>query len=304
MPIHRWTIAGQLSGAFYIESKNQSSNHSPPVPGVESVRVSPELNESGHFTGNHRVDATIGIESEGEDHELVLDRAHDLLSSVAAIATFTTGRPIRVLPGVSATRELGGTPPRFRRLTRGIQTPLPEPVPLSAGSLVHEVDPVYRRAIGWWSRGLTATDHVERLVAMTNALDLMAGTVEGAPSRTRRCSHCGAADIIGPGLRERVIHLLVGLGFNPERANEIYERRVDMAHARSNLTEAELRTYRDAADDLAEAVRRALADGLDLDLPPSPVGLPIVDPILAIEFIGSNADPDSRVRDEGEPVST
>lgn len=70
-------------------------------------------------------------------------------------------------------------------------------------------------------------------------------------------------------------------------ATDIYESRLDLAHARSNLDEDDLRRYRINATLVTTAVRNGIALHLGVTLPPIPEPLPLDLPsaLLDIEYI-------------------
>jgi hypothetical protein len=211
--------------------------------------------------------------------EVPYEAALRLVDHVAAVASLGIGRPVRVSGGVSVKHRLADEPPTYRAILGATQTgTLAPPAPLPAELLTMETDSRVLRVIRWWARGLAADDGVDRLVALNNALDLLAGQFDGASGRVRRCRSCGAEEPIGPGLRERVIHLLVDiLGYPEERASEVYESRLDLAHARTSLDAADLRRYRErgtggdrGAQGSRDNPRRHAAAGADfpaIDLP-------------------------------------
>ena len=111
----------------------------------------------------------------------------------------------------------------------------------------------------------------EKLVALNNALDLIASTHEGAPHRIRRCEHCGREQTIGPGVRERVVSFLTSeLQYDDQTAKNVYESRIDLAHARSELSEDDLRKYSAQSILVATAVRAGLESRLSVKLPSMP----------------------------------
>jgi hypothetical protein len=123
----------------------------------------------------------------------------------------------------------------------------------------------------------------------------MAGLVDDAPGRTRTCRSCGAQETIGPGLRERVVRFLTSVGVDEAAATDIYESRVDLAHARTDLAEEDMRRFRRHADVVARSVRIGVARRLAISLPQLPEGLPFDIPsaVLVLEAIADEPPPDA-----------
>jgi hypothetical protein len=207
---------------------------------------------------------------------VVYDRARDLVDSVVAAISLEVGRVIRVVGPPSAKHRLPCQPAR----TRVIMSPskaakIAPPVRLKGDLLALELDPKVRRAIRWWARGMAARDPVDGLLALNNALDLLAGMYEQAPGRMRRCPNCGREEQMGPGLRERVVSFLTDrLGYQQEKATAVYESRLDLVHARSNLSPEKVRVYLEQSSLVAAAVRDGLASRLGVSLPGMPAELP------------------------------
>jgi hypothetical protein len=285
-----WKIQGFLLGAFHIQSSSSITSSAHVVDGLKQLRIEPEFDSEKHYTGQHRVEALMAFDTDEGDPAadgMVLDRAQDLLTTLAALMAFSTGQAVRVGPGLMASLPIGDELPRERRLTKVHLTDLPASVPLPTEVLARPIDDKSLRVITWWSRGLAASDPIDQLIAMTNALDLAAGAVNGAPNRVRRCKHCGVEEDIGPGLRERIVYLLESLGFHHDRAEQIYAKRADVMHAAGDLTVEDVRRYRETADDIGEAVRRAIAQRIGVSLPPAAKTLPF-DPdgaLLALEVV-------------------
>jgi hypothetical protein len=285
-----WSVQTKLSGEFYITDERRSSNV-PIVEGLRELKISPEFKD-GKWTGLHELEAVLSFEKKDTKPfapNYVYERAIFLVESIAALATLGIGRPVRISGGVSIKCRLTKDPPKYRFITRATQTAsIAPPAPLPAELLTMSIDPRIKRIIRWWARGLTTSDAVDRLVSLNNALDLLAGMVNGIPGRVRRCKACGTEELIGPGLRERVVYFLTDeLGYDLKVATDIYESRLDLAHARSNLDEDDLRRYRINATLVTTAVRNGIALHLGVTLPPIPEPLPLDLPsaLLDIEYI-------------------
>ena len=75
--------------------------------------------------------------------------------------------------------------------------------------------------------------------------------------------------------KERIMYFLTtGLEYPEAVARDIHESRLDLAHARSDLGEDDLRRYREHADLVAAAVRAGIASVLSVSLPAIPERLP------------------------------
>ena len=297
MPPEEWIVQARLSGEFVIRDEQREST-APLVEGLRRLALTPQFDDKGQWTGLHELEATLVIENDGAAPlraDAVFARASRLVESAADMASLSIGRPVRVDGGVSAKQRIGDEPPRYRLITGAANTvTIGPPAELAADVLAVALDAKLQRVIRWWSRGVASRDPVDRLLSLSSALDLLAGTVDGVPGRVRKCAKCGDEQVIGPGLRERVVYLLTSeLQFEESEANEIYQSRIDVAHARSDLREEDLRRFRAHADRIAEAVREALSRRLGLQLPPIPASLP-VDPhsaILDVEFTeGSSSE--------------
>ena len=285
-----WTVHAKLTGEFYITDERRSSK-APLVEGLRQLTLSPEFKD-GKWTGLHELEAVLSFENRGStplEPHVVYERSKILVDSITALATLGIGRPVRVLGEVSVKCRLTKDPKMYRFITRATQTAsIAPPAPLSAELLSMSINPRIQRIIRWWARGLATSDAVDRLVALNNALDLLSGMTVGVAGRVRQCKFCGAEEAIGPGLRERVIYFLTDtLGYSLTVATDIYESRLDLAHARSNLEEDDLRRYRKNATLVATAVRAGIARALDITLPPIPEPLPLDVPsaLLDIEYV-------------------
>jgi len=291
MATEEWTVHAKLTGEFYISDERRSSE-APLIEGLRQLALSPEFDNDGKWTGLHELEALFSLENEGDaplESHVVYERAKHLVDSVTALATLGIGRPVRVSGGVSVKRRLSDEPPKYRFITCATQTAsIAPPAPLSAELLAMSIDPNMQRVIRWWARGLATSDTVDRLVALNNALDLLAGMEDDAPGRVRKCDSCGTEEAIGPGLRERVVHLLTKvLGQTEAVATDVYESRIDLAHARTNLEEEDLRRYRKHATLLATVVRTGIARALAVTLPPIPEPLPfdLSSALLDVEYV-------------------
>lgn len=290
MASEEWIVQARLAGEFFITDEHREST-APLVEGLRSLSITPQFGKDGKYTGLHEFEATLAIDNQGDgplDAGAVYGQATRLVESVADLASLSIGRPVRVDGGVSAKHRIGDAPPRYRFITGTVDAiSIGPPAPLLADVLAINLEQRLQRVIRWWSRGVAARDAVDRIVALSGALDLLAGTMEGAPGRTRRCEKCGYEQAIGPGLRERVVHFLTcELHYDEDQANEIYESRLDVAHARSDLREKDMRRFRTHAEMLATAVRVGLAARLGIELPPVPEALPadIENALLDVEY--------------------
>jgi hypothetical protein len=291
MATEEWTVHALLTGEFFITDERRSSQ-APVVEGLRELTISPQLDDDGKWTGLHELDAVLALEDENDAplaSRIVHERGRALVDSITALATLGIGRPVRVSGGVSAKHRLAGEPPKYRLVTGVTQTAdIAPPTPLPAELLTMAIDSRQQRVIRWWARGMAANDVIDRLVALNNALDLLAGMTEGAAGRVRRCKSCGAEEPIGPGLRDRIMYFLTTVPEYPEAtAKDVYESRLDLAHARSDLGEDDLRRYRELADLVAAAVRTGIANVLGVTLPEIPERLPFDLPsaLLDIEYV-------------------
>ena len=85
-----------------------------------------------------------------------------------------------------------------------------------------------------------------------------------------------------------MMYFLTTVSEYPEAvAKDVYVSRLDLAHARSDLGEDDLRRYRELADLVAAAVRTGIANVLGVTLPEIPERLPFDLPsaLLDIEYV-------------------
>lgn len=296
--MEEWIIQAKLSGDFNIINERRSVG-APPIQGLHKFELTPERDNDGKWTGLHELQATLLIENKENiklESHVIFEHAKRLVNSIIALASLGTGRPIRLSGGISAKLRLKEEPPKYRFVTGALQAAsIAPPIALPVKLLAVSINPILERAIRWWSRGIATNDAVDRLVALNNSLDLIAGTFDDVPSRTRKCRSCGIEEVIGPGLRERVAYFLTSQqGYTEAQAKAVYECRLDLAHARSSLDEADLRRYREYARLVEVAVRNGIADRLGITLPPLPEALPFDahSGVLDIEYISPAHKPD------------
>lgn len=291
MATEEWTVHALLTGEFFITDERRSSE-APLVEGVRQLMVSPQVDDAGKWTGLHELDAVLAFEVEDDTplaSHIVYERGRALVDSITALATLGIGRPVRASGGVTVKHRLADGAPRYRLVTGVTQTAeIAPPAPLPAELLTMAIDRRVQRVIRWWARGIASSDVIDRLVALNNALDLLAGMVKGGAGTVRRCRSCGAEEPIGPGLKERIMYFLTtGLEYPEAVAKDIYESRLDLAHARSDLGDDNLRRYREHADLVAAAVRAGIASVLGVTLPAIPERLPFDLPtaLMDIEYV-------------------
>ena len=290
MPVETWVITATMTGNFRITDEHRSEHRGGPIEGLRRLSITPDIRDDGRWSGMHSLEARLAVEnvtSAPLEAPVVAEKAHDLVDTIAMLASVWTGIPVGVSGGVSAKRQLATAPPRYRLIMRPVHAAVESPPRhLPAEALEISMTPKLRRIARWWARGLSAVDGVDRLIALNNALDLLAGMEEGVPGRARRCESCGAEKNIGPGLRERAVHLLATvLGHPEDEATDIYESRIDLAHARSDLTDAELRKYRTQAQVLEDDVRRGIGRTLQITLPLAPQHLPVDLPSSVLDVV-------------------
>ena len=286
--IEEWSAHTKLIGDFYIINEHLSSEV-PLVEGLRKLTISPEFKDS-KWTGLHELEAVLLFENKEStplESHVVFERAISLVDNITALATLGIGRPVRVSGGVSVKRRLTNDLPKYRFITRAAETgSFAPPAPLPAELLTMPIDSRIKRIIKWWARGLATSDAVDRLVSLNNALDLLSGMADGVPGRVRQCKTCGAKEQIGPGLRERVVYFLTDvLGYDLKVATDIYESRLDLAHARSNLEQNDLQRYRNNAASVTIAVRTGIARALGVTLPPIPESLPFDLPSALLDIV-------------------
>ena len=190
-----WSVQTKLSGEFYITDERRSSNV-PIVEGLRELKISPEFKD-GKWTGLHELEAVLSFEKKDTKPfapNYVYERAIFLVESIAALATLGIGRPVRISGGVSIKCRLPKIP----------QSTVSSHVPhrLLVLHLLHHsrriINYVYRstyKAYNSMVVRLTTSDAVDRLVSLNNALDLLAGMVNGIPGRVRRCKACGTGRV-------------------------------------------------------------------------------------------------------------
>lgn len=280
MAREEWHVEARLEGDFFIGHDNRALPAQASLSGLRRLEIEPLFSPDGQWTGQHTMTAMVVLDNDTDGPlpgHVVYDRARDLVDSMVAAISLEVGRVIRVVGAPSAKHRLPCQPGR----TRVIMGPskvarIAPPARLKGDLLALGLDPKVRRTIRWWARGMAARDPVDGLLALSNALDLLAGMYEQAPGRIRRCPNCGQEERIGPGLRERVVSFLTDrLGYKEEKATAVYESRLDLAHARSSLCPEEVRVYLGQCSVVAAAVRDGLASRLGVSLPGMPAELPV-----------------------------
>jgi len=295
MSTEDWIMQAKLAGEFFISDERRESAL-PLVEGLRTLSITPQFDDEGKWTGLHELEATISLESPAVgriDSNVAFGRAKHLAESVCDLASLSIGRPVRVDGGVSVKHRLADSPPQYRLITGVTEAAnFGPPAPLVADVLAVDLEPKLHRVIRWWSRGIASVDPVDRLLALSGALDLLAGTVEGPPNQVRKCKKCGHEQTIGPGLRQRVVHFLTcELHYDESDAKAMYESRIDIAHAKTDLREDDLRRYRGQADMLATAVRNGLATRMGVQLPPVPESLPVDIHTALLDIVYTEGDP-------------
>ncbi|MRS13273.1 MAG: hypothetical protein EG823_09460 [Actinobacteria bacterium] len=275
MARERWAVLAKVRGEFVITDGALTAD-AEPGQRVKRLELTPEFDDEGQYTGLHALTVEIDIDNPDESPlpgHIPLEAAKDVAESTAAAISLATGRPV-ALESVSVRYDLAESGKHRLVIGASQAVSIAPPSVFDPTLLTVAIDRKARRVIRWWARGIAAADGVERLSALTTALDLIAGDHDAAPTRTRVCTECGHAEALAPGLREREIAYLKSLGYDEDTAALIYESRIDLAHGRTDLSEDDLRRFRQHADLLAEAIRRGLGERLGIALPPTPQSLP------------------------------
>jgi len=303
MATEEWEVHAKLTGEFFIIDE-QFFLKEPLVEGLRQLSIFPKFSDNGKRSGHHELKALLSLENKVDTplaSHVVYEQAKNLVDNVTALATLGIGRPVLVSDGISVKRRLIGDPPKYRLIVHAAETgSFGPPTNLPAKLLMTPIDSKIKRVIRWFAHGLSTSDPVDQLIALNNALELLSGMHDCTSVRVRTCKSCGAEEEIGPGLRERVVNFLTGmLGYTQEVASDVYESRLDLTHARSSLTEDDLRRYRNHAILVANAVRTGVARALAINLPPISMPFPFDLPsaILDIEYVegpkaqGSSKEP-------------
>jgi hypothetical protein len=235
-----WKVTARLFGEFYITDEVIDSN----IPISEELTrftITPEVDKSGKFTG----------------------------FNIASRASLIIGRPVLFSDGISIKQLLSEETAQYRIiLSSGQSADIVPPAHLPAKLLTVSISPKIQRVIRWFTHGLASNDTIDKMVSFNNALDILACMVDSVPNRIRKCTKCGSEEVIGPGLRERVLFYLTKiLSLDEKEAIDIYESRLDLAHGRSNLSEEEIRHYREQSNTLSHAIRYGIAKELVITLP-------------------------------------
>lgn len=287
MSEERWVVQAKLRGEFVIADQRLSAT-AQAGQRVRELSVTPEFDGDNKYTGLHALTVDIDIDNPGDSPlpaHIPLEEAKETAESIAAAISLAVGRPVTV-ESTSVRHDLP-EPGKHRLVIGSAQAAsIAPPSALDPMLLTVNLDRKTRRVIRWWARGIAADDGVDKLGALTTALDVLAGDHRGVPGRTRACTECGHVERIGPGLRERVVAYLTDeLGHDEETASQIYESRIDLAHGRTDLTEDDLRRFREHGELLAKAVRDGLAKRLGINLPPPPQALPFDLPSAHLDLL-------------------
>lgn len=294
MPIEEWTVSAKLLGEFYLDGQYDLGPGTPIVEGLRRLGIRPDPEDDKEWTGRHTLAATLAFDrlddAEVEAH-VVYERAKHLVASITSLASIGVGRPIWSSE-MFVSHSTEDDPPRIRRVM-GLDkyASVAPPAPLPPDVLSGAINPKILRVIHWWSRGITTQDSVDGLMSLINAADLISGTMDGVPGRTRTCEKCGAEQSRGPLLRERIVFFLTSVGVEEALAEAIYKSRSDVAHAGTHFLEDDLRRYREHATVLAEAVRTGVARTIGITLPPLPIDLPLDVASAFIEMQGIGESP-------------
>jgi len=289
MSVERWVVLAKLRGEFMITDQKLEATASPDQS-MKKLEMAPEFDADQNYTGLHALTVDIDIENPDTSplpSHVPLERAKEVAESIAAAISLAVGRPVKVI-SVSIRHDLPELGKHRLVAGAGQAVSIAPPSLLNPELLTVDLDRKVRRVIRWWARGIATDDGVDRLGALTTALDILAGDYDGVPGRTRTCAECGHIQQIGPGLRERVVsYLTEELSHDEETADQIYESRIDLAHGRSSLSEDDLRRFREHGELLARAIRDGLSKRLGIDLPQAPQALPfdLQSAALDVEYV-------------------
>jgi hypothetical protein len=274
METEEWIILASLTGEFYITDEHVTSD-TPLIDGLKRFSITPVFSEDGKYTGIHKLEAALLMDNKKVDpleSRIIYDHARKIIDSITARVSLVIGRPVLISGGISVKHQISVIPSRYRMIIgAGQSASIAPPVPLPAQLLAMSISPKIQRVIRWFAHGLSSNDTIDKLIALNNALDILSCMIDGAPDRSRKCKKCGSEETIGPGLRERVLYYLTNiLGINQEDAISIYESRLDLAHGRSNLSEEDIRHFREQSIIVTNAVRNGIAKSLSINLPTMP----------------------------------
>lgn len=296
MPEELWLANAKVAGAFYLSERSRI--HAEPLfEGLRSIALAPEFDDNKKWTGLHRLEAQLAIQKDGDDplaNYVVYQNARDLVHNVVAIVALGSGQRVRVEGSITATIPRPGDPPVRRGIVGPagdmIQRTLPSPFP--ADLLGVGLDNRLLRVIRWWARAIATDDPVDRLIALNSALDMLTGSIEGAPSQTRTCPSCGATTQLKAGQRARNIYFLTKVaGLDDSTAQDICQSRIDLVHGSSTLSHGEIGRMDEHACLLSDAIRTEVGSRLNIDLPKVPGGLRVVPEGMLMEMVFPDPPP-------------
>ena len=292
-----WTIKGRLVGSFFLATQERRNSSSmAPVEGLKRLRIEPDLDDDGNYTGAHRVEADIEFVEDAHGHvqaEAVDDRARRLLDTVASLASFGTGRAVEAIGSYSAHYQSEDDPPQVRNVGgRFENAAFDPPARLSIDVLSAAVPDRLRRVIRWWARGMASSDAVDKLVSFGNAVNHISAEMDQAPGRTNTCPNCGYTTTMKPGDKQKVIYFLKTVGVDETLAADVYESRNMVSHAGSDLDRSDMHRFHDHADVLAHALHTGIANELGIEVAAMPTHLPVIVESAFVEITaeGQSAD--------------
>ncbi len=296
MPEELWLVNAKLAGAFRLSERSRI--HSEPLfEGLSSIALAPEFDDTKKWTGLHRLEAELAIQREDDDplpNYVVYQNARDLVHNVVAIVALGSGQRVRVEGSIVATIPTPGDPP-VRRGIVGSAGDLIQPTkssPFPADLLGVGLDSRLLPVIRWWARAIATDDPVDKLIALNSALDMLTGSIEGAPSQTRTCLSCGATTQLKAGQRARNIYFLTKMaGLDDSRAEDVCQSRIDLAHGSATLSHGEIGRMDEHASLLSDAIRVEVGRRLNVDLPKIPASLRVVPEGMLMEVVFPGTPP-------------
>jgi len=269
-----WIVQTRISGAFYVESSSFLA--AAPFLGLKTFTLRPTETAEGKLDGNHILEFTLELANDDSaelQHREVFNRCKDYVSNLLARLAIGIGREVIIIGGISAKRYSPSDPKKWVALLGATGVHLTPPALLPVSVLTSATDPGVERAAHWWARAMSIRDPVDRLKALTVALDLIASSIEIPVTRQRECRNCGFTEDLKPGLREKTVAFLAEEnGVDPELAKCIYASRNALTHGGEDLTSDRLQQYRRHCGVVAKAVRDGIARRMNVALSPRPTG--------------------------------
>ncbi len=264
-----WTVKARIAGDFCLTQNQQLSAKL--IPGIHRLKLFPETDTQDRPTGVHGIELEllVPLKDGTVSPTDVLDAAKEALACIAARIAVSSGRMVDVSENITIIQFSENDSNRGRAIQSATAVQIAPPSPVSAEFVASGSEPYLERAMYWWAHSLRIADPADSLHALFVALDLVAARLAPPTSRERRCKSCGATEVLQPGLKEKITHLLTVHGkLSLALAEEIYDTRNALTHGGITVNEEKKRALRGYANDLRRVVRDEIASRMNCMVPP------------------------------------